>query len=130
MTPIQFRFQDCALKSVALICPKLVTDQRGYLSKPFDKAIFEANGIRFEVEEELESGSSHSTLRGLHFQRRHSQDKLVRVLSGEVYDVVVDLRPESPTFDWPLESGTVPRLSDRDRTFQSFAVFRRSIGQE
>ena len=48
--------------------------------------------------EELGSSSCRHTLRGLHFQRRHSQDKLVRVLSGEVYDVVVDLRPNSETF--------------------------------
>lgn len=186
---VPFQFQNCALAGVMLISPKVVFDQRGYLSKPFDKAMLESNGIRLEVEEELESRSSHNTLRGLHFQRSHSQDKLVRVLSGEVYDVAVDLRPESPTFgrwqgfrlsaenrnmlyipkqfahgflvlggeavlhylcgdrydpasedgilwsdpelaiSWPLENGTVPELSDRDRAFQGFAAFRRSIGQ-
>ena len=48
--------------------------------------------------EELVSCSARNTLRGLHFQRRYSQDKLIRVLSGEIYDVAVDLRPDSKTF--------------------------------
>lgn len=93
-----FQFQDCLLLGMALIQPQFAQDQRGHLSKPFEKSIFAAHGIHFELAEELESKSSQNTLRGLHFQRRHSQDKLVRVLSGEIYDVAVDLRPDSPTF--------------------------------
>ena len=95
---IPFQFQSCTLPGVTLIQPQFTQDQRGYLSKSFEKSIFAAHGIQFELAEELESKSSQNTLRGLHFQRCHSQDKLVRVLAGEVYDVAVDLRPESPTF--------------------------------
>lgn len=133
------------------------------------------------------SGCKIDPLRGLHFQRRHSQDKLVRALSGEVYDVAVDIRPASPTFgkwqgfyltaedrqmlyipkgfahgflvcseqavlhylcgdrydpdsengilwndpelaiDWPLDEAAAPILSERDRSFQSFATFRKEL---
>ncbi len=93
-----FQFKDCMLTGMALIRPQFSRDQRGYLNKPFEKSAFAAHGIHFETVEELESKSSQNTLRGLHFQRCHSQDKLVRVLFGEVYDVAVDLRPDSPTF--------------------------------
>lgn len=94
----KFIFQKTELEDFMLITPFHVPDQRGHLSKSFEKSIFAAHGIHFELAEELESKSSQNTLRGLHFQRCHSQDKLVRVLAGEVYDVAVDLRPESPTF--------------------------------
>lgn len=81
-----------------LIAPLFISDSRGYLSKTFEVGQFAARGIRFSVTEELESKSCRNTLRGLHFQLRHSQNKLVRVLVGEVFDVAVDLRPRSPTF--------------------------------
>lgn len=95
---MQFSFQDTLIEQLTVITPLYIPDQRGYLTKPFEKSVFSARGIQFELAEELESKSSQNTLRGLHFQRHHSQDKLVRVLSGEVYDVAVDLRPDSPTF--------------------------------
>lgn len=93
-----FEFHKTGIEQLTLIAPLYFPDSRGHLSKPFDKVAFESSGIRFEAVEELESKSSQNTLRGLHFQRRHSQDKLVRVLFGEVYDVAVDLRLDSPTF--------------------------------
>jgi len=93
-----FDFQRGNLENLMLITPLFIPDQRGYLSKPFESEIFAAHGIPFTLVEELESRSCRNTLRGLHFQLHHSQDKLVRVLSGDVYDVAVDLRPESPTF--------------------------------
>lgn len=93
-----FSFQETLIEQLMVITPFFAPDDRGYLSKPFEKSVFAAHDICFEMAEELESKSSQNTLRGLHFQRRHSQDKLVRVLFGEVYDVAVDLRPDSPTF--------------------------------
>ncbi len=93
-----FVFQTTKLEGLCLISPIFIRDQRGYFSKPFEREIFAAHGVCFDVAEELESRSAQGTLRGLHFQRRHSQDKLIRVLSGEVYDVAVDLRPDSKTF--------------------------------
>lgn len=94
---IPFEFENCVLAGAVLIRPQLTQDRRGYLAKTFESELFAAHGIRFTPVEELESKSCRNTLRGLHFQYRHSQDKLVRVLSGEIYDVAVDLRPDSPT---------------------------------
>ena len=93
-----FSFQKTSIPGLIEINPFMVVDKRGYFSKFFEKTIFEENGIPFEVVEELASMSVKGTLRGLHFQNCHSQDKLVRVSQGAVYDVVVDLRRDSPTF--------------------------------
>lgn len=93
-----FRFSQTNIDGLTLISPLFIQDQRGYLAKPFESSVFAAHNICFNVAEELESKSEQYTLRGLHFQHRHSQDKLVRVLFGEIYDVAVDLRPESATF--------------------------------
>lgn len=93
-----FTFQKTDIEGLTLITPLFHPDSRGYLAKFYESEQFASQGIQFTLAEELESMSCRNTLRGLHFQRRHSQDKLVRVLSGEVYDVAVDLRPGSPTF--------------------------------
>lgn len=93
-----FSFQATEIGGLRLVIPSFSCDQRGYFSKTFEREVFSANGISFNVVEELETSSNRNTIRGLHFQRRHSQDKLVRVLSGEIYDVAVDLRPDSETF--------------------------------
>lgn len=93
-----FKFEGTSIENLTVITPFYAPDHRGYLTKPFEQAIFAANGISMSPWEELRSYSHKGVLRGLHFQRRHSQDKLVRVLSGEVFDVAVDLRPDSPTF--------------------------------
>lgn len=184
-----FAFQTTSIEGLRLISPIFTCDQRGYFSKVFERELFAEHGIRFDVAEELETCSARSTLRGLHFQRRHSQDKLIRVLSGEVYDVAVDLRPESKTFgrwqsfalsaesrtmlylprgfahgflaredntivhylcgnrydpegedgipwndpdlgiEWPLFSGELPVLSERDQGFQTFQEFKQSLPQ-
>lgn len=93
-----FQFLRTEISGLTLITPQISYDRRGYFSKPFEASLFASNGIHFSVVEELESRSGRQTLRGLHFQYRHSQDKLVRALSGQVYDVAVDIRPHSPTF--------------------------------
>lgn len=96
-----FVFQPTNIEGLRLIAPIFSCDRRGYFSKTFEREIFAEHGVCLHIAEELETCSARNTLRGLHFQRRHSQDKLVRVLSGEVYDVAVDLRPESKTFgEW------------------------------
>lgn len=94
----KFSFQTTKISGLTLITPFCAPDDRGYLSKPFEKSIFETNGIALSPWEELRSFSHKGVLRGLHFQKRHSQDKLVQVLHGAVYDVVVDLRKGSETF--------------------------------
>lgn len=94
----KFDFQETSIPNLLQITPFLAPDDRGYLSKPFEKSIFVAHGVDLSPWEELRSYSHKGVLRGLHFQRRHSQDKLVQVLHGAVYDVAVDLRKDSPTF--------------------------------
>lgn len=93
-----FEFLQTSLEELTLITPFFAPDARGYLSKPFEKSIFAEHGIELTPWEELRSCSQRGVLRGLHFQRRHSQDKLVQVLHGAVYDVAVDLRKGSETF--------------------------------
>ena len=93
-----FKFQRTSISNLLQITPFLALDARGYLSKPFEKSIFAEHGIDLSPWEELRSRSHKGVLRGLHFQRRHSQDKLVQVLHGVVYDVAVDLREGSATF--------------------------------
>ncbi len=93
-----FVFSETTIKNLTLIKPFLAEDSRGIFSKPFEKSIFAAHGIELSPWEELRSDSKKGVLRGLHFQRRHSQDKLVQVLHGAVYDVAVDLREGSKTF--------------------------------
>lgn len=94
----QFTFHTTTIAGLLLIEPFFAPDNRGYLSKPFEKSIFAAHGIELSPWEELRSFSKKGVLRGLHFQRRYSQDKLVQVLHGAVYDVAVDLRKGSETF--------------------------------
>lgn len=179
-----FNFQKTKIDGLILITPPIARDERGHFSKTFEVKLFSSNEINLSVAEELESSSSCNTLRGLHFQWEHSQDKLVRVLSGEIYDVAVDLRSDSKTFGkwesfylsaengtmlyipkgfahgflamqenttlhylcgdqydpvhedgiiwndpelsipWPLICGKPPKMSRRDRTFQTFTQFK------
>lgn len=93
-----FAFQPTSIEGLTKITPFCAPDERGYLSKTFERAIFQDHGIDLSPWEELRSYSHKGVLRGLHFQRSHCQDKLVQVLSGAVYDVAVDLRVGSPTF--------------------------------
>ena len=95
---MSFQFENASLMGLKSIIPVFLPDSRGYFSKVFEKRIFSENGIDFSPYEEMMSCSQKGVIRGLHFQKRHSQDKLVRVLHGAVYDVAVDLRKSSPTF--------------------------------
>jgi dTDP-4-dehydrorhamnose 3,5-epimerase len=83
-----------------VIEPKVITDDRGYFMESFNEKTFQ-EGVGQDVHfvQDNQSFSSKGVLRGLHYQTgNHAQAKLVRVLSGEVLDVAVDIRPESPTF--------------------------------
>lgn len=82
-----------------LIEPKVFGDKRGYFFESFNHNSFSALGLNYTFVQDNESYSSYGTLRGLHFQTgTHAQAKLVRVVKGEVLDVVVDLRVDSKTF--------------------------------
>lgn len=91
-------FEKTELPGLWIVHPFMAGDERGCSFKQFEQGIFKAHGIMFQPYEELMSQSGKGVIRGLHFQRNYSQDKLVRVLRGAVYDVAVDLRKESPTF--------------------------------
>ena len=75
-----------------------VGDQRGGFTKCFEKDVYQTNGIPFQLNETFISVSAKNVIRGMHFQLHEPQAKLVSVLRGRAYDVIVDLRPDSATF--------------------------------
>jgi len=88
-----------ALAEVLVIEPQVVSDQRGFFMETFNAREFEqATGIRRTFVQDNHSSSTRHVLRGLHYQVRHPQGKLFRVIAGEVFDVAVDIRAESPSF--------------------------------
>lgn len=86
------------IPDVLLIEPKVFQDERGFFLESYQKKQFEEAGIDADFVQDNHSKSCHGTLRGLHYQIRQPQGKLVRVIAGEVYDVAVDIRKQSPTF--------------------------------
>ena len=86
------------IEGLCVITPKVFGDDRGYFIETYNQRDMEAEGLHYEFVQDNQSASKKGVLRGLHFQKEYAQDKLVRVISGEVYDVAVDLRPGSPTF--------------------------------
>ena len=93
-----FRFLKTKIPEVRLIEPQVFGDSRGYFTETFKAPDFEAAGIPWSFVQDNESSSTKGVLRGLHFQKAHTQGKLVRVTNGEVFDVAVDVRPGSATF--------------------------------
>lgn len=94
----KFDFRELDLKGAYLIQPFYVTDERGGFIKDYNIDIFKNNGINHELKEVFYTISKRGVIRALHFQLFKQQAKLVRCISGHVYDVIVDLRPNSPTF--------------------------------
>lgn len=88
-----------AIHDVLLIEPKVFGDERGWFTESFNAQDFSgATGLDVNFVQDNHSFSRQSTLRGMHYQLEKTQGKLVRVVSGSVYDVVVDLRKNSPTY--------------------------------
>lgn len=94
----KYTFNPTTIEGCFIIESKIFEDNRGNFIKSFEKDIFVENGIDFNCSEDFMSCSSKYVIRGLHFQLYHPQIKLVGVISGKVYDVVVDLRKDSATF--------------------------------
>ena len=94
----KFNFNKTKLKGVYIIEPKVLGDERGYFIEIYNKEQFSEAGLNMTFVQDNESKSSKGVLRGLHFQKKYSQGKLVRVTRGEVFDVAVDLRLGSPTY--------------------------------
>ena len=94
-----FHFEPQALADVILIDPPVFPDERGFFMESYKRSEFSAAGIRDLFVQCNHSKSSRGILRGLHYQKHpKAQAKLVRALSGEIYDVAVDLRLGSPTY--------------------------------
>jgi len=88
----------CRIPDVVLIEPRLFGDQRGFFMETYQQKVFAEHGITAQFVQDNHSGSRRGTLRGLHYQIRQAQGKLVRAVAGEIFDVAVDLRRSSPTF--------------------------------
>lgn len=94
----KFKFIETELPGVLIVEPTVFGDERGYFMETFQKEEFAAAGITDEFVQDNQSRSSRGVLRGVHFQKAHTQGKLVRVTKGEVFDVAVDCRPGSPAY--------------------------------
>ena len=91
-------FQELDLKGAYLIKPFFASDERGGLIKDYNIDVFKEHGINHELKEVFYTLSKRGVIRATHFQLIKQQAKLVRCVSGHVYDVIVDLRPDSPTY--------------------------------
>lgn len=91
-------FKETDIKGVYIVESYIFEDNRGGFVKNFEKGIFEDNGIEFNCDEDFISTSSKYVIRGMHFQLNKPQKKIVSVICGKVYDVVVDLRKDSETY--------------------------------
>ncbi len=91
-------FEPTRIPDVILITPQVFGDERGFFMETYQAQRFGAAGLPFIYVQDNDSGSQHGTLRGLHYQIRQAQGKIMRVIAGEIFDVAVDLRRWSPTF--------------------------------
>ena len=94
----KFKFNMTDIEGVYVIEPTVYGDERGYFMETYSAEEFKEAGLDYDFVQDNQSSSSKGVLRGLHFQKEHPQAKLVRVLSGEVFDVAVDLRANSDTY--------------------------------
>ena len=94
----QISVETCEIEGLKVITPQVFGDSRGYFMETYSKRDFVEAGIDVEFVQDNQSASKRGVLRGLHYQINFPQDKLVRVVNGEVFDVAVDLREGSKTF--------------------------------
>ena len=94
----KIKVETCHIEGLKVITPTVYGDERGYFMETYNHRDYQAAGINFNFVQDNQSSSAYGVLRGLHFQINHPQDKLVRVISGDVFDVAVDLREGSSTY--------------------------------
>lgn len=94
----KFEFKETEISGLLEVTPFNAVDIRGCFTKDYSKEVFETNGIKHDLAEVFYTTSFKGVIRALHFQREKQQPKLVRCIYGHVFDVVVDLRKDSPTF--------------------------------
>jgi dTDP-4-dehydrorhamnose 3,5-epimerase len=92
------QFHKSALSGVILVEPKVFADERGFFMETYHQPRFVAAGIELPFVQDNHSRSRRGVLRGLHYQLKFPQGKLVRAVQGEIFDVAVDVRRSSPTF--------------------------------
>lgn len=90
--------QETGIDDLLILTPNIYEDNRGYFMETYNKKDFLDVGIKVNFVQDNQSKSVKGVLRGLHFQKKYSQSKLVRVIKGEVFDVAVDLRKDSITY--------------------------------
>ena len=94
-----FEFKKLSIPDVILVIPKVFDDERGFFLESYKKTEFHKNGITVEFNQDNHSKSTKNVLRGLHYQAApKAQAKLVRCIAGEIFDVAVDIRKNSPTY--------------------------------
>ncbi|MEG0912624.1 MAG: dTDP-4-dehydrorhamnose 3,5-epimerase [Oscillospiraceae bacterium] len=93
----KFKFIETGLEGMFIVEPTVFGDDRGYFMETYNEAEFRENGFNLTFVQDNQSKSRKGVLRGLHMQVNNPQGKLVRVISGEVFDVGVDMRKGSPT---------------------------------
>ncbi|MGB9845079.1 dTDP-4-dehydrorhamnose 3,5-epimerase [Methanothermobacter tenebrarum] len=97
----KFNFTQIRLEGALVIEPLVFEDERGYFMETYNMREFEEAGLKVKFVQDNESKSKKGVLRGLHFQYKKPQGKLVRVIKGKIFDVAVDLRKDSPTYgEW------------------------------
>ena len=117
--------ETCEIEGLKVITPTVFGDERGYFMETYNYNDYKAAGIDMEFVQDNQSSSKKGVLRGLHFQINYPQDKLVRVVSGEVFDVAVDLRPGSETYGkW---FGVVLSAENKKQLFRYSRISSRSI---
>lgn len=94
----KFEFQKTEIEGLIFVKPFVAYDERGYFIKDYSQEVFEQNGIAYDLKEVFYTNSSKGVIRAIHFQREKTQPKLVRCVSGKIFDIVVDLRKDSKTF--------------------------------
>ena len=94
----KIKVETCEIEGLKVITPAVFGDERGYFMETYNYNDYKEAGIDMEFVQDNQSSSKKGVLRGLHFQINYPQDKLVRVVSGEVFDVAVDLRKGSKTY--------------------------------
>jgi dTDP-4-dehydrorhamnose 3,5-epimerase len=92
------KIMDQPLEGIKLIRPEVFVDERGFFLETYRESLYQEQGIDCRFVQDNHSYSKKGVVRGMHFQKFPGQAKLISVMKGEIFDVVVDIRPDSPTF--------------------------------
>ena len=95
---MSMKVEKTTIPDVLILTPKVFDDERGFFLESYNQNIFKNVGISLDFVQDNHSKSSQGVIRGLHFQKKNPQGKLVRCIQGEILDVMIDIRTDSPTF--------------------------------